>query len=92
MIEIAPTDLYFFAVVAPERQDSAVHDYTLTWAQGKRTGVVRPIARLPLTLALPLSLTLTLTPTLTPNLTPSPNPNPNPDPDPDPNPNPNPDP
>ena len=90
MVEIAPTDLYFFAVIAPElqahpypypypyssaraapqrsarlplplslpypistpsatpRQDSAVHDYTLSWAHGKRTGVVGPIARLDL--------------------------------------------
>ena len=48
MIEIAPTDLYFFAVVAPEHQDSAVHDYVLSWAHGKRAGVVGPIARLDL--------------------------------------------
>jgi hypothetical protein len=44
VVEIAPTDLYFFAFVAPEYQDSALHDYTLSWAHGKRTGVVGPIS------------------------------------------------
>ena len=48
VVEIAPTDLYYFAVVAPERQDSAVHDWALTWPHGKRAGVVGPISRLDL--------------------------------------------
>ena len=49
MVELAPTDLLYFDLIAPEAQDATVHEWAVRWARwGQKVGVLGPIARLDL--------------------------------------------